>query len=60
MRIEKRKVRKKERKKASKQASRGKTDFILNTVFLVATLAGDVLLLERRELCFYYHPMKML
>ena len=31
---------------------------ILSNSFLEPTLAGDILLLERRELCFYY-PIKM-
>ena len=31
---------------------------ILSNSFLEPTLAGDILLLERKELCFYY-PIKM-
>ena len=32
---------------------------ILSNSFLEATLAGNILILERRELCFYYYPIKM-
>lgn len=43
-----------------KGEAEGKKAFILNKILLVAILAADILLLERRELCFYYYPNLLL